>query len=158
MERNVFGDGHRYQVDAGPGLPCLGELGPPGAVPDGDDDSSLQISGMDKLFSNLFNSVLTQGPGGASSLFGGSGGPPPGMPLRTQDTDKTNDSESSDESESDSDGEDDDCGHANCHISNSDPRWDVVNKLLESHLNLTRVVDELFKSKSPVDDLPELVD
>jgi hypothetical protein len=122
--------------------------------------------GFDQLFSQLFNNVLKyenkdgSAPNSLSQLLNF-------MPKKQEQDDEGDDDEGDDDEGDDDDdddegdddeGDDDDdddegdddegdekdtCNHLEC---SSDQRWDVLNKLLESHVILTRAVSSLLKT------------
>jgi hypothetical protein len=97
---------------------------------------------LNQLFSQLFSSVL----GGDGDGLPGQGSPNPMAALgnmmrqntRMRDEDEDSDQEE-DEGESSSDEDD---GNHDCHV---DHRWDTIDKLIESHVNLTRAVSDLIR-------------
>lgn len=84
-----------------------------------------------KLFANLFNNDI-------STLK-----PDDGKLSDKNDTDSESDSDSDSEYD-DVDEGNDSCDHIECHLS-SDPRWKALNKLLKSHVILTRSVADLVR-------------
>ena len=92
-----------------------------------------QIPQLDQLFSKLFSSVLHNTENDQDEKCG--------KTPKTSDAD----TDSADLAESDN-SEDDECNDSNCN-THVDYRWEAINKLLESHVNLTRVVTELVMNK-----------
>ena len=105
-------------------------------------ESGRGIPQLDQLFSQLFSSAL-RSPNTDST--------DEGTLDKKSKTSKTSKShkESDDESEEESEYEsDDESGHESddddCSVHGLDPRWAVINKLVQSHLNLTRTVADLL--------------
>ena len=97
-------------------------------------DKISQIPQLDQLFSKLFSSVLhntDNNQDGSKSI--------------SPKTPKTSDADADDDADADSDSEDE-CNDPDCN-EHIDYRWVAVNKLIESHVNLTRVVTELVMNK-----------
>jgi hypothetical protein len=101
------------------------------------------LPSIDNLFSQLFGNVLeksndTSTPNPSSQL---------GNILRQNmdnrlNDDTDHDSEYSEDEDGDSeDDEDSECDHQECHL---DVRWNVINKLLDSHLILSNTVADLI--------------
>lgn len=99
-------------------------------------DKISQIPQLDQLFSKLFSSVLHN----TDNNQDGSKSISPKTP-KTSDVDVDIDVDADSDSDSEDECNDPDC---NEHI---DYRWVAVNKLIESHVNLTRVVTELVMNK-----------
>ena len=99
-----------------------------------------QIPQLDQLFSKLFSSVLHNTENNHDGKCSKSISP---KTPKTSDADPDTDSA---DAESDNSEEDDECDDPNCK-THVDYRWEAVNKLLESHVNLTRVVTELVRNK-----------
>lgn len=104
----------------------------------------LQILGMDKLFSNMLTSIFSQNPGDKSQnplldqLF-----KRPSSPQNSKDEDDYSEDEGDEGDEGDAHSE---CSHSECnhtHDHTHDHRWSIIEKLVESHLNLTRAVEAL---------------
>ena len=108
--------------------------------------STAQPNQLDQMFSQLFRSVLR--PSEEKNDC-----------KPTQSNRKDSDSESESESdhdneknkeEDDHDSDDDDvseCDDSNCKIHGEDPRWEVMRRLLESHINITRAVSDLIHKR-----------
>ena len=94
-----------------------------------------QIPQLDQLFSKLFSSVLHNTENDQDRKCG--------KTPKTSNADADTDSVKSTESDN---SEDDECNDPNCN-KHVDYRWEAVNKLIESHVNLTRVVTELVMNK-----------
>ena len=97
-----------------------------------------QIPQLDQLFSKLFSSVLHNTDNNQDGKCSKSISP---KTPKTSDADADADADSSESADSEDECSDPDC---NEHI---DYRWVAVNKLIESHVNLTRVVTELVMNK-----------
>jgi hypothetical protein len=95
-----------------------------------------QIPQLDQLFSKLFSSVLHNTENDQDEKCG--------KTPKTSNADADTDSVKS--TASDNSEDDDECNDPNCN-THVDYRWEAVNKLLESHVNLTRVVTELVRDK-----------
>jgi hypothetical protein len=93
-------------------------------------DSDNNTPAFEDLFSKLFSSVLNNG-----NLKNNSNEECCPKNLNSSDSDK--DSESDSESDS-----------QECKDSDKFSKWDSLNKLLESHLNLTRCLRDLIKSRN----------
>jgi len=104
-----------------------------------------QIPQLDQLFSKLFSSVLHNTENNQDGKCSKSISP---KTPKTSDADADADADTdSVESASASDNsEDAECNDPNCN-THIDYRWEAINKLLESHVNLTRVVTELVRNK-----------
>jgi hypothetical protein len=100
-----------------------------------------QIPQLDQLFSKLFSSVLHNTENNQDGKCSKSISP---KTPKTSDADADTDSVESASASDNSD--DDECNDPNCN-THVDYRWEAVNKLLESHVNLTRVVTELVRNK-----------
>ena len=96
-----------------------------------------QIPQLDQLFSKLFSSVLHNTENDQDRKCG--------KTPKTSDADADTDSVKSAESDNSED-DDEECNDPNCN-THVDYRWEAVNKLIESHVNLTRVVTELVMNK-----------
>ena len=106
--------------------------------------STVQPNQLDQMFSQLFRSVLR---------------PPEEKndckPTQSNRKDSDSESESDHDNEKnkeedDHDSDDDDvseCDDSNCKIHDEDPRWEVMRRLLESHINITRAVSDLIHKR-----------
>lgn len=110
---------------------------------------------FDRLFSNLLNNVIgdvSNGKGSSNPMSQWEHMLKNNPNLSRKDDDDETDSEDSEhtdtENENASENEErdkgDECEHPECH-GHDDRRWEVLNRLLESHLNLTRSVVELTR-------------
>ena len=103
---------------------------------------------LDHLFSQLFSSVLGRGPESE-----GEDSPPNPLAawesmMRQNPRMSQSESHSDDETDSEDDGDHsdhDDCDHEEGQVEHFDPRWESINKLIESHVNLTRAVSDLTR-------------
>jgi hypothetical protein len=63
-----------------------------------------------------------------------------------EESDTDSDNSKCDE-ESDTDSDNSECDHSECHeLNNNDIKWNVLNKLLESHVNITRSIESLLRT------------
>ena len=93
-------------------------------------DSGNNTPAFEDLFSKLFSSVLNNGNSNQECC-----------PKKLNSSDSGKDSESQSDSDSESDSEE-------CNDSEKFSKWDSLNKLLESHLNLTRCLRDLITSRN----------
>jgi hypothetical protein len=104
----------------------------------------VQLTGLDQLFSSLLGSVLQGGPGGPG--LSGLGGP--GVKGKRRSHPKDDDDGPDKESVSSRSGDDDDDYEDDCDPDcRNDLKWRSLDKLLDSHANLTRVLADLWESE-----------
>lgn len=103
-----------------------------------DSDGSSKEPQFDQLFSQLFRSVLQ------SSNADSDDEESPNKKTNTESKDEEDSDEDEDEEEDEEDQEVDE-ENENEEEDQEAHRWDVINKLLESHLNITRAVADLLR-------------
>jgi len=124
--------------------PSKRKMRPPG------ETGSPGVPQLDQLFSQLFSSVLgnDDSPSNPLAAWESMMRKNPRISQSSQSSD--NSDEDTDE-DSDDDGEHgENCDHEECQTDNAeqfDPRWDTINKLIESHVNLTRAVSDLTRKR-----------
>jgi hypothetical protein len=112
--------------------------------PESIDQEDVSVPQLDKLFSQLFGSL----PGGSSdpmavldSIMKGN----TNSVKEDEDADDSDDDDSDDDDSEDEDSDDEDSEDEDCRRSRLDKRWDTINKLVESHVNISRAVADLSK-------------
>jgi hypothetical protein len=125
-----------------------GETGSPG------------VPQLDQLFSQLFSSVLGNDDSPSNPLAAWESmirkNPRISQSSDNNDEDTDDDSDEDDGDYSDEDDGDysdedgENCDNEECQTDNAeqvDPRWDTINKLIESHVKLTRAVSDLTRKR-----------
>ena len=128
--------------------PSKRKMRPPG------ETGSPGVPQLDQLFSQVFSSVLGNDDSPSNPLAAWESMMRKN-PRISQSSDNSDENTDTDEDEdegdyTDEDCEHEDCDHEECQTDNAeqfDPRWDTINKLIESHVNLTRVVSDLTRKR-----------
>lgn len=129
--------------------PSKRKMRPPG------ETGSPGVPQLDQLFSQLFSSVLGNDDSPSNPLAAWESmirkNPRISQSSDNSDEDTDEDSDEDDRDYSDEDGEHgENCDREECQTDNAeqfDPRWDTINKLIESHVNLTRAVSDLTRKR-----------
>uniref|UniRef100_A0A6C0JMM1 Uncharacterized protein n=1 Tax=viral metagenome TaxID=1070528 RepID=A0A6C0JMM1_9ZZZZ len=129
--------------------PSKRKMRPPG------ETGSPGIPQLDQLFSQLFSSVLGNDDSPSNPLTAWESMMRKN-PRISQSSDSSDEDTDEDSDDDDGDYSDEDCEHGEnydneeCQTDNAeqfDPRWDIINKLIESHVNLTRAVSDLTRKR-----------